>query len=265
MRLRADSTTLRRVLRTREMEVIFQDVPEDGFERCLELGAGDGFQSLQLKRYTSELISTDINRKRLVTNYSGKIRYTVCDAENIPFKDGEFDLIYSSNLLEHLPHMVQGLSEMTRVMKDGGVMVHVVPNRFWKVLHLGLFYVAQLVALVEVITGDSIRGKGGAGNNPGKTRASFWRRNLFPQAHGMGSSNILELIRFGKGQWTKNFRGLGLEPVKIMDRLPVHSPYRFGLDKVRKRLEKGGFSSSICFILQKPGCSTTLVSWFKRN
>lgn len=265
MRLRADSTELRRTIRRREIEAIFSEVPKDIFVRVLELGAGDGFQSQLLARYTRFLVSTDINPERLVCHSNHKITCTVCDAKRLPYRNNEFDLIYSSNLLEHLPDPAQTFMEMSRVLRDNGIMIHVVPNRFWKVLHLGLFYFSQFLAIIELLTGSSVKNIGGRGNNPQKPRSTFWRRNLWPPVHGASPTNAIEFSRFGRRYWQSVFEGAGFELVEVVKHLSVHSPYRFGFDKVRRLLEWMGFSSCTGFILRKVGKYSPRVRHFIHN
>jgi ubiquinone/menaquinone biosynthesis C-methylase UbiE len=38
-------------------------------------------------------------------------------AENIPFKDESFDVVYSSHVLEHVTDEVKSLEEMKKVLK----------------------------------------------------------------------------------------------------------------------------------------------------
>lgn len=43
-------------------------------------------------------------------------------------EDGQFDLIFSAHVLEHLPNLEIGLDAMRKVLKPGGRMVHLCPN-----------------------------------------------------------------------------------------------------------------------------------------
>jgi SAM-dependent methyltransferase len=111
--------------RKRELDLIFSKCPEGMFRSGLELGAGDGCQSTLLAKYFSELISADYNPDRLQKESSGSIEYRICDAEetgNI-FGKGQFDLAFSSNLLEHLPHPGRSLSGIHNVLKDDGITI----------------------------------------------------------------------------------------------------------------------------------------------
>lgn len=46
----------------------------------------------------------------------------VASAERLPFADGSLDIVFSSNLLEHVPAPMDVASEMVRVLRPGGVL-----------------------------------------------------------------------------------------------------------------------------------------------
>ncbi|KAL3161706.1 hypothetical protein ABBQ38_008805 [Trebouxia sp. C0009 RCD-2024] len=49
-----------------------------------------------------------------------KVNYQVADALHQPFRDGQFDLIWSMESGEHMPDKAQFIKELTRVCKPGG-------------------------------------------------------------------------------------------------------------------------------------------------
>ena len=58
--LNKNSKLIREIIRTREIELVFNKFPQNYFEYSLELGAGNGTQSRKLINWTSHLLSTDI-------------------------------------------------------------------------------------------------------------------------------------------------------------------------------------------------------------
>ncbi|MBI4574822.1 MAG: methyltransferase domain-containing protein [Planctomycetes bacterium] len=60
-------------------------------------------------------------------------------AESLPHPDASFDLVFSTNVLEHVDDPGRALAEMARVLRPGGTLVAVVPNygSFWEG-HYGL-------------------------------------------------------------------------------------------------------------------------------
>lgn len=51
------------------------------------------------------------------------------DAQRLPFADATFDVVYARSLLHHLPDPAGGAREMARVLKPGGTLVALDPNR----------------------------------------------------------------------------------------------------------------------------------------
>src|SRR5688500_20169884 len=83
-------------IRLIELQSVLPHLPEGG--RILEIGAGTGRQALALSERGFEVSAIDIpasayteHRLFPVQDYDGK---------TIPFADGTFDVVYSSNTLE---------------------------------------------------------------------------------------------------------------------------------------------------------------------
>jgi SAM-dependent methyltransferase len=57
------------------------------------------------------------------------VRY---DGVRIPFPDRSFDIVFSSNTLEHIPGVEQFQAEIHRVLRTDGVAVHVIPTASWR-------------------------------------------------------------------------------------------------------------------------------------
>lgn len=99
---------------------------EPGF-RILELGCGTGSMwmgHLDLIRDAS-LVLTDFSEGMLDTARSNlprreNISFRQVDIQDIPFPDGSFDLVIANMMLYHVPDLHRGLSEVRRVLKDGG-------------------------------------------------------------------------------------------------------------------------------------------------
>lgn len=103
--------------------------------RVLEIGAGSGWQARELARRGFDVQAIDIP----ASNYYADRVWDVMlyDGAHIPFRDASFDVVFSSNVLEHIPHVVSFQSEIHRVLKPSGLAIHVVPSaswRFWTIL-----------------------------------------------------------------------------------------------------------------------------------
>lgn len=82
----------------------------------LEVGAGSGLLQDQVEDYTALDISASARR------YFHK-PFVEADARAMPFRDGEFDAVWSIWVLEHVPNPEQALREMRRVLKPGGMLL----------------------------------------------------------------------------------------------------------------------------------------------
>ena len=101
------------------------------FARSLEIGAGTGYFSLHMHMagIVGQATCTDISPgmiEVLEANASMlelEVETTVCDAEELPFEDGSFDLVFGHAVLHHIPDLDRAFSEFHRVLAPGGMIV----------------------------------------------------------------------------------------------------------------------------------------------
>lgn len=239
--------------RKREIETVFSKCPEKIFPVALELGAGDGFQSKLLSRYVSKLIATDYNPDILKNVPTPSIEYRLGDAEKVgeTFNEKNFDLIFSSSLLEHLPSPNKALKGIHKILKDEGITIHIIPTPFWKLGHL-LLHIPNLALTFPKLLAKSAGTGKRRNNNPKTTRIkrSILSRILIPKPHGASQSNIQEFYAFSSRRWEKELNAAGLKLVKII-KGPAMSGYGFGWDFARTVLENLGLASIYIYIAVK--------------
>lgn len=269
MRIKTDWLPNLQRMRTREIEIAFGRCPEKIFATGLELGAGDGFQSGLLERYVSRLTCTDYTLESIARRDSDAVAYRVCDAEQVDavFDAGRFDLVFSSNLLEHLPDPGRALRAIRTVMADDGVTVHVIPGRFWKLGHVLLHVPNQVVERLQDLTARAARPARGGQRHPNNPKTAPPRRRilsrfLLPAPHGVSASNREELAAFGRSRWEAEFRRAGLELIVVL-KGPVASGYGFGLDRLRTALEALGFASEHIYIAARAGGRSRFARYFQ--
>tara|TARA_Y100000310_G_scaffold204358_1_gene204616 strand:- start:5105 stop:5812 length:708 start_codon:yes stop_codon:yes gene_type:complete len=54
----------------------------------------------------------------------------VADGENIPYGDNSFDIVITSQFIQHIPNYLRVIKEMRRVCKSGGYIIIDFPNRY---------------------------------------------------------------------------------------------------------------------------------------
>ncbi|HYV06259.1 MAG TPA: class I SAM-dependent methyltransferase [Blastocatellia bacterium] len=126
----------------------FADFPSAGNKAILEIGVGAGADFQNWCNHAHHATGVDLTekaialtRERLELNSIAGERYTLrtADAENLPFNDASFDLVYSWGVLHHTPDTEGAFREVFRVLKPGGVvraMIYHVPS--WSGLMLYL-------------------------------------------------------------------------------------------------------------------------------
>lgn len=96
--------------------------------KVLELGCGtcDMWKGHEdLMSTCSKIILSDFSEGMLENAKANlgdnpNVEYRVIDIQNIPFEDETFDLVIANMMLYHVPDMKRGLSEVQRVLKNGG-------------------------------------------------------------------------------------------------------------------------------------------------
>lgn len=106
------------------VEMPFRDLKG---KRVLEIGSGAGAHSAFLASKGAFISSVDLTLDRVMAT-AGKLDRVdgechialQADAENLPFPDGHFDIVYSNGVLHHTPHTEKAVNEVHRVLKTGG-------------------------------------------------------------------------------------------------------------------------------------------------
>jgi SAM-dependent methyltransferase len=84
-------------------------------KRVLEVGAGAGLLQDIVPNYTGLDLSATAH------TYFHK-PFVQASATSMPFKDSQFDVIWTINTLEHVPHPEHALGEMRRVLKNDAIL-----------------------------------------------------------------------------------------------------------------------------------------------
>jgi SAM-dependent methyltransferase len=125
-----------RVLRQAEWQRVLQAIQKSGQglqsqrPRLLEIGAGDGFQASLAALEGFQVVALDIREPEASLH-----PVWLYEGVRLPFRDAVFDVVFSSNVLEHVeePQLSGLLGEMGRVLAENGVAVHVLPTPAWRI------------------------------------------------------------------------------------------------------------------------------------
>jgi len=100
------------------------------FARSLEIGAGTGYFSLNMLRagVVHAATALDISPGMLDTLDANaramglEVETVAGDAEDLPFPDESFDLVFGHAVLHHVPDLAQAFAEFHRVLRPKGVV-----------------------------------------------------------------------------------------------------------------------------------------------
>lgn len=109
-----------RIFAENKIDEISKTVDFDAVDNALDIGCGNGYFTYYLQD-RCDVLGGDFSEQMLVNNPADKVAHVdVCD---IQFEDKSFDLVFSANLLHHIPHLEKALFEMVRVSKRYIVIV----------------------------------------------------------------------------------------------------------------------------------------------
>ena len=88
----------------------------------LEIGVGLGSDHQRYAEAGARLTGVDSRNARSSTRVNGWrpctwLRAAVADAENLPFGDASFDMVYSWGVLHHSPNTRKAIEEVWRVLR----------------------------------------------------------------------------------------------------------------------------------------------------
>ncbi len=174
----------------------------------LEIGGGTGFQARLLHEAGHSVECID----RPGSTYAGQRVFAVRDYDGarIPYRDGAFEAVFSSNVLEHIPDLPPLLGEIRRVLKPGGRCIHIMPSPAWRLWTIATHY----PNLPLLLWGR------GRGDNPFPAVAQrslphLLLRAAWPGPHGESGTMLGEIRLFSRKTWLARFAALGFAPVAV--------------------------------------------------
>jgi SAM-dependent methyltransferase len=183
----------------------------------LEIGAGTGWQARALSRAGYHVEAIDLPAERDISNHARAREWPIRDYDgaHIPFADAAFDIVYSSNVLEHVERLDTLMEETRRVLRPDGIALHLLPNPQWRALSLLSYYPGQAKDLLRWLgrKGATSKRQGNAGGMPTPGPWAKARARLLPPTHGAVGTPLSEIGRFSKASWDRYFTRMGWEIV----------------------------------------------------
>ena len=216
--------------------------------RVLEIGGGTGLQARLLQEMGHSVECIDVPGSLYGQHRVFEVREF--DGATIPFGAAEFDLVFSSNVLEHVIDLPRLLAETRRVLKPGGHCLHLMPSASWRVWTIATHY-PNLPLLLWGLRAEPR-------DNPfpqiaTRSWAHLLGRAIWPGRHGETGNMLSEIYLFGRHRWLREFRAAGFRPQTVQ---PIGLFYtsnmllgaRLGLGPRRSLARWAGSGSTLYFL-----------------
>ncbi len=103
----------------------------DQFDEIVEVGCGTGKFSIPLAKSGKNVLAIDSSKEMLLIakkkaikeNVSERIKFVVGDIENLPFNTASRKAVLSIAVLRHFEDEKPALSELTRILGSGGILI----------------------------------------------------------------------------------------------------------------------------------------------
>jgi SAM-dependent methyltransferase len=208
--------------------------------KILEVGAGAGWQSKELSKLGYEVYAIDLQ----TTNYQKHIEFEVIfyDGRHIPFPNDFFDIVFSSNVLEHVPNLTELSSEIKRVTRKDGVILHILPSsswRFWTLVayfpdlfrKFHFLFLKLIIILINVwkrkmgkneLNYSEVQNELEENKVPRSSLTTYlwikivkFFRIIFPGRHGERGNSITEIYYFSRFFWIPFFQKNGFKITEV--------------------------------------------------
>lgn len=260
----------------REQELNAMEIWLQPLTKCsaklLEIGGGNGLLAKCLVDMGFDVVSIDPEPRQ--KSYFPVRRG---DCRHLEFDNESFDIIFSSNVLEHVVDLPIGLREMKRVLKPGGIMIHTMPTPFNTILtmltqpigyFLGIFtlieYAAKLMSSIILSKKHSFAEQESQNCSVPQTKPLQRRhlvaiiksinllRLIISPPHGTSPSCFAELRDWKPETWCRKFQQEDLH-VKAVVNLPYaysrHGILPFLFVGIRRWLAAAGKTSCLAYVI----------------
>jgi ubiquinone/menaquinone biosynthesis C-methylase UbiE len=116
----------------RRSEILAREAGLRPGQRALEVGCGTGIFLQAAATTGADIVALDLSsdllaQARARMSAAPRVRLSLGNAEQMPFREGSFDAAYGSSILHHL-NIDAALAEVFRVLRPGGRIAFAEPN-----------------------------------------------------------------------------------------------------------------------------------------
>ena len=226
--------------------------------KILEIGAGDGYMSKFLSDAVYDITSTD-PAPRMPLEYDVQNM----NVNNLEFENCSYDIVISSNVIEHISDLEKAFSEMKRVLKREVVMIHTVPTVYCNLATMLIQPIAYFRNILYLLSGKlTIK--------VDKEKSKLVQfltysvkvvfnvlnplRFFISKGHGVSRNRFWALYIWRRSYWIRRFCKNGLKVISV-EKVPylysMHKLFPFRMDELRRRMGKR-FNSVDIYLLGVP-------------
>ena len=235
-------------IRDQELLYIKKIIFINKIKKILDIGGKDGYIAKRFTDWGFDVISIDMNP---VSTYFDVKKM---DALDLKFKSNSFDLVFSSHVIAHIQDKELIFNEINRVLKNEGLIIHIVPSNWWSLITNFWHYILLPKLLYQKIINKSDNESWKNQNSKIKYQKKNRLINLLIN-HPLGTekSFIVEIFKFSKNNWIKLFTRYENTVIKKLNGPLVYSGYNVFKNHgiiIRKKIADL-FPSSYIFVMEK--------------
>jgi SAM-dependent methyltransferase len=221
--------------------------------QVLEFGSGRGYQIPYLKAI-GDVVASDLWTSDEIKSMQD-VRFVQCSITDTGFDDGQFDVIFSNHVIEHLDNLPAAFLELKRIGRPDCLYAFSVPTNVWLMLTIPEQYRAKLRRLIGgrprapapapiPRNADCAPESGRKQRRPGSLTS-----RLLPSGHGIVADFGKCYRSFKAMNWRKLFRDNGFSIV-AQKPLLLYGPSEWPIIPTTRNVR--GICSSVLFLLRKP-------------
>lgn len=227
-----------KIIRDNEWNAIESYIKEN--TKFLDVGCASGYAMMKAsERRGCDVFGIDPEPNKFGVKFDNKnIKIIKANAEELPFDDKTFDVVYSSHVIEHVSDINQTLREISRVVKDNGRVIIIVPTSqsAWINMISSILFTSHLRVLRFVFRPIT------------KSKRTRFKHVFFPYSHGKEDKTVFYDIRYYRvSNWSLLLKNHFLIKETL---LPFFYPFPDYIQLFKAHKNKR-YGSSVAFVCEK--------------
>jgi ubiquinone/menaquinone biosynthesis C-methylase UbiE len=114
----------------RYAEKLLRSMDFEAGGKYLDVGCGNGAAPIHIAQtFGLDVTGIDVDPEQIEAAQArgqgiDNARFMTMDSTQLPFSEGEFDIIFTNKVTHHIPNWQDAMAEMVRVLKPGGYLIY---------------------------------------------------------------------------------------------------------------------------------------------